>query len=134
MQQNRCISRFMVLTLKLPIGPVNIGFSSVGQFNIGTAKAAFISAASRLGRNSPARRQRSQETAAQRSSVAQVGNLLYPPTGSRQNVGFSNPRRIANPRYGRLPVCATGVAAPPRQVFPWLKKFDAGARRFIFGA
>jgi hypothetical protein len=23
-------------------------------------------------------------------SVAQVGNLLYPPTGSRQNVGFSN--------------------------------------------
>jgi hypothetical protein len=31
MQQKYCISRFMVLTLKLPIGPVHIGFSSVGH-------------------------------------------------------------------------------------------------------
>jgi len=45
------------------------------------------------------------------SSVAQVGNLLYPPTGNRQNVEFSEHGRIDNPRYGRLPVCATGVAA-----------------------
>jgi hypothetical protein len=27
---------------------------------------------------------------AKRFSVAQVGNLLYPPTGSRRNVGFWN--------------------------------------------
>jgi hypothetical protein len=31
MQQSCCLSRFMVLTLKLPIGPVHIGFSSVGH-------------------------------------------------------------------------------------------------------
>lgn len=29
------------------------------------------------------------------------------PTGSRLGAGFSRPLRIANPRYGRLPVCAT---------------------------
>jgi hypothetical protein len=39
--------------------------------------------------------------------AAQVGNLLYPLTGSRQNVGFPNPRRIANPRYW-----GCGSAAP----------------------
>ena len=39
-------------------------------------------------------------------SVAQVGNLLCRRlrVGGRSNV---EPLRIANPRYGRLPVCAT---------------------------
>jgi hypothetical protein len=31
MQQNCYLSRFMVLTLKLPIGPVHIKFSSIGH-------------------------------------------------------------------------------------------------------
>jgi hypothetical protein len=34
---------FHGFTLKLPIGPVHIGFSSVGAAHIGIAKAAFIS-------------------------------------------------------------------------------------------
>jgi hypothetical protein len=39
------------------------------------------------------------------------------PTDSRRNVKTSNALRIANPRYSRLPVCATLVSAPPRYVF-----------------
>jgi len=96
----------MVLTLNLPIGPVHIGFSSVERFILEQRK-----------RHSFLRRRGLAEAGnrnplAKRFAVAQVGNLLYPPTGSRQSVGFSNPQRIANPRYSRLPVCATGVAAP----------------------
>jgi hypothetical protein len=38
------------------------------------------------------------------------------PTDSRRNVKTSSALRIANPRYSRLPVCATLVAASPRHV------------------
>jgi hypothetical protein len=47
------------------------------------------------------------------------------PTASRRNVKTSNALRIANPRYSRLPVCATLVAASPRCAFA-LRFFSAG--------
>jgi hypothetical protein len=58
------------------------------------------------------------------SGVAQVGNLLYRrlvddgADASNRSVKFSGrararpAQRIANPRYSRLPVCATGKLAP----------------------
>jgi hypothetical protein len=38
------------------------------------------------------------------------------PTGSRLGAGFSRPLRIANPRYGRLPVCATAHGPEARPI------------------
>ncbi len=52
--------------------------------------------------------------------VAQIGNLLYPPTGSRRGVSTPQGVRIANPRHSRLSVCVTSIAASPRSVHPWL--------------
>jgi hypothetical protein len=54
-------------------------------------------------------------------------------TGSRQVVGDWRRRRIANPRYGRLPVRTAAVGALSRRVAPWVRFRSAAPRWLILG-